>query len=207
MRRFLALFIALTGLAVSAQGAAAPATEAPRFAFFSMQYLVESSVKARAIWSEFEVTKKQLQEKFQAKQLEGQKLQQLAQSGSVGEEGKVQLQKQARDWEFEMKKLQEDSEAEFQRVQQKVMKALNEVAGPVVMAVAKEQKLQAVFSYENSPMVWTEEAWAKAFTAEVAKRLDASSPAPAAAPATKGVAPAVKPAARPAAAAPAPKKG
>ncbi len=187
MRRILTPLIACASLALSGQ-----TPEAPRFALFSMQYLVTSSVKARKIYSELEVTQKQLQDKIQAKQAEGQKLTQQAQSTSISEEGKVQVQKQLRDLEFEFKKLQEDSQGEYQTVQKRVMKALSDLADPVVTALAKEQKLQVIFSAESSPLVWADDTWAKGFTAEVAKRLDASEPAPAK-PAAKPAAPAKKP--------------
>ncbi|HJV91438.1 MAG TPA: OmpH family outer membrane protein [Holophagaceae bacterium] len=195
MRRLTTLLLACASLALSAQ-----TSEAPRFAMFSMQYLVTSSVKARKVYSELEVTQKQLQDKIQAKQAEGQKLTQQLQSTSISEEGKVQLQKQLRDLEFEFKKLQEDSQAEFQGVQKRVMKSLSDLAGPVVTSLAKEQKLQVIFSAENAPLVWVDETWGNAFTAEVAKRLDgaeaapAGKPAPAAKPAEKKpAAPAKKP--------------
>ncbi|MEI6591747.1 MAG: hypothetical protein WCL47_00810, partial [Holophagaceae bacterium] len=45
----------------------AVAQEAPRFAFFSINQLVRSSKKAGAIFSELEITGKNLQEKLQAK--------------------------------------------------------------------------------------------------------------------------------------------
>jgi Skp family chaperone for outer membrane proteins len=177
MRRFLTPLLVCASLALSAQ-----VPEPPRMALFSMQYLVESSVKARKVYTELEVLKKQLEEKITAKQAEGSRLQAQLQSSSIGEEGKVQIQKQLRDLDYEFKKLQEDSQAEYQRVQQKVGKALNELAGPVVTALAKEQKLVLVLSAESTPVAWADEVWVKAFTAEVAKRLDGaeSAPAPAA---------------------------
>lgn len=188
MRRFLTPLLLCAGLTLTAQ-----VPEPPRVALFSMQYLVESSVKARKVYTELEVLKKQLEEKLAAKQAEGSRLQGQLQSGSIGEEGKVQIQKQLRDLDYEFKKLQEDSQTEYQRVQQKVGKALNELAGPVVTALAKEQKLVLVLSAESTPVAWADEVWVKAFTAEVAKRLDASDSAPAAAaPKPKPAAPAAK---------------
>ena len=189
MRRALLPLIACASLALAAQ-------ETPRLAFFSMGQLIETSVKARRIYSELEATKKQLEDKIQAKGAEGQKLQQQLQSSSLSDAGKEQIQKQLRDLEFEFKKLQEDSQAEFNKTSQKVQKALMEMAGPVVRQVAAEQKLHVVLNLENSPVAWADENWMKQFTAEVAKRLDASE--------DKAAAPAAKPAAKPAA--PAPKK-
>ncbi len=176
----------------------AAAQEAPRFAFFSINQLVRSSKKAGAIFSELEITGKNLQEKLQAKGQELQTLQQQLNSPSLDPEKKETLAKKYRDAEFEAKKMQEDSQGEYQRVEKKVGEAITKLAAPIVEGLAKEQKLQVVFS---DPMVqilsWADDVWMKGFTAEVAKRLDASEPAaatkPAAAPAPKPTAP--KPAA------------
>lgn len=187
MRRALLPLLACASLGLSAQ-----APETPRIAFFSMSQLIETSVKARRIYSELEATKKQLEDRIQAKGAEGQKLQAQLQSSSLSEAGKEQIQKQLRDLEFEYKKLQEDSQAEFGKVSQKVQKALGEVAGPVVRQVAADMKLHVVLTLENSAVAWADEAWIKQFTAEVAKRLDAGEEKPAAKPAARPAAPAPK---------------
>ena len=183
----------------------AVAQEAPRFAFFSINQLVRSSKKAGAIFSELEITGKNLQEKLQAKGQELQTMQQQLNSPSLDPDKKEALAKKFRDIEFEAKKMQEDSQQEYQRVEKKVGEAITKLAAPIVEAMAKEQKLNIVLSDQALQILsWGDEAWLKGFTTEVAKRLDASEPA--AAPAAKpAAAPAAKPAA-PKAAAPAPKK-
>ncbi len=163
----------------------AAAQEAPRFAFFSINQLVRSSKKAGAIFSELEITGKNLQEKLQAKGQELQTLQQQLNSPSLDPDKKEALAKKFRDVEFEAKKLQEDSQAEYQRTEKKVGEAITKLAAPIVEQLAKEQKLQLVLSDQAMQMLsWGDQEWMKAFTAEVAKRLDASSEpaAPAAAP-------------------------
>jgi Skp family chaperone for outer membrane proteins len=172
----------------------AAAQEAPRFAFFSINQLVRSSKKAGAIFSELEITGKNLQEKLQAKGQELQTLQQQLNSPSIDPDKKEALAKRFRDAEFEAKKMQEDSQAEYQRVEKKVGEAITKLAGPVVEQLAKEQKLQLVLSDQAVQVLsWADQDWMKGFTAEVAKRLDAGEGAPAAA------APAAKPAPKPAA--------
>jgi Skp family chaperone for outer membrane proteins len=181
--------------------APAAAQETPRFAFFSINQLVRSSKKAGAIFSELEITGKNLQEKLQAKGQELQTLQQQLNSPSLDPEKKDALAKKYRDAEFEAKKMQEDSQAEYQRVEKKVGEAITKLAAPIVEQLAKEQKLQMVFSDQAVQVLsWAEESWMKGFTAEVAKRLDGTEAATPAA--TKPAAPAPKPAA----AKPAPKK-
>jgi len=160
------------------------AQEAPRFAFFSINQLVHSSKKAGAIFSELEITGKNLQEKLQAKGQELQALQQQLNSPSLDPDKKEALAKKFRDAEYEAKKLQEDSQADYQRVEKKVGEAITKLAAPIVEQLAKEQKLQLVLSDQTVQILsWADQDWMKAFTAEVAKRLDASEPAaPASAP-------------------------
>ena len=180
------------------------AQEAPRFAFFSINQLVRSSKKAGAIFSELEITGKNLQEKLQAKGQELQTMQQQLSSPSLDPDKKEALAKKLRDVEFEAKKMQEDSQQEYQRVEKRVGEAITKLAAPIVEAMAKEQKLNVVLSDQALQILsWGDEVWLKAFTAEVAKRLDASEPAAAAKPAA---APAAAKPAAPKAAAPAPKK-
>ena len=178
----------------------AMAQEAPRFAFFSINQLVRSSKKAGAIFSELEITGKNLQEKLQAKGQELQTMQQQLNSPSLDPDKKEALAKKFRDVEFEAKKMQEDSQQEYQRVEKKVGEAITKLAAPIVEQLAKEQKLQLVLSDQAIQILsWGDEAWLKGFTSEVSKRLDASEPAAAAAPAAKPAAPAAaKPAAKPA---------
>jgi len=179
----------------------AAAQDAPRFAFFSINQLVRSSKRAGAVFSELEITGKNLQEKLQAKGQELQMLQQQLNSPSLDPEKKEVLAKKYRDLGFEAKKMQEDSQAEYQRVEKKVGDAITKLAAPIVEQLAKEQKLQLVFSDPTVQILsWADQDWMKAFTAEVSKRLDAAEPAAPAA-AAKPAAP--KPAApKPAATAP-----
>ena len=172
----------------------AAAQDAPRFALFSMNQLVRSSKKAGALFSEVEITGKNLEEKLQAKGQELQSLQQQLNSPSIDPEKKESLAKKLRDVEFEAKKMQEDSQAEFQRVQKKVYESITKIAGPIVEQLAKEQKLQVVLSDQAMQIfIWGDQDWLKAFTSEVAKRMDAIEPGAAASPAPKSAAP--KPAA------------
>jgi Skp family chaperone for outer membrane proteins len=180
--------------------ATAQAPEAPRFSFFSINQLVRSSKKAGAIFSELEITGKGLQEKLQAKGQELQTLQQQLNSPSLDPDKKEALAKKFRDVEFEAKKMQEDSQQEYQRVEKKVGEAITKMAAPIVEQLAKEQKLQLVLSDQAVQILsWADQDWMKAFTAEVAKRLDASeaSASTAAAPKPAPAKPAAKPAAAP----------
>jgi Skp family chaperone for outer membrane proteins len=174
--------------------APAAAQEAPRFAFFSLGQLVRTSKKAGAIFSEAEITSKNLNEKWQGKAQELQTLQQQLNSPSLDPDKKDALAKRYRDAEFEAKKVQEDAQQEMQRVEKKVIETIMKQATPIIEQLAKEQKIQMVFSDQVvQVLAWADEAWMKTFTAEVAKRLDAGEPAAQAPAAPKAATP--KPAA------------
>ena len=180
--------------------APAAAQEAPRFAFFSINQLVRSSKKAGAIFSELEITGKNLQEKLQAKGQELQTLQQQLNSPSLDPDKKEALAKKFRDVEFEAKKMQEDSQQEYQRVEKKVGEAITKIAAPIVEQLAKEQKLQLVLSDQAVQILsWADQDWMKGFTSEVSKRLDASEASVAPAASAPKPAPAKPAAAKPAA--------
>lgn len=188
MRR-LALTLMVAPLALCAQDAA------PRFAFFSMGLLTQKSVQAGRVFKEFEVARTNFEEKRRSKAEEGQRIESQLQSGSLSDEGREKLLKQHRDLQYEFKKLQEDGQAELQKIEGKVSAELNRIVSPVVEQLAKEQKLQFVFT-DNAQQVlqFTDRVWATTFTDEVARRLDATEPAGAA-----GAKPAPKPTPKPAA--------
>ena len=200
MRRILPI-LALTATSIfplTAQETQKPA-EPPRFVFFFRSLVAQNSVKAKKVFAELETTQKNLSDKLKTKAEEIQKLQQQLQGASLTEQGRELLKRQGRDAEFEYTKLQEDSQAEFNKVQDKAREAFFKLAGPIIEAMVKEQKLQLVLDGETAGggqlITWADDAWVKAFSLEVAKRLDASE-TPAASPAapTKpGVPPAAKP--------------
>ncbi|BDU75352.1 OmpH family outer membrane protein [Mesoterricola sediminis] len=179
--------------AVATLAAQEPVT--PRLAFLVPDQLITKSVRGRQLFAELDVTKKNLEDKLKGKSEEGARLQAQLQSPSISDSGREQIQKQLRDLEFEFKKLQEDSQQEFQKIQQKVVGQFQAEVGPIVEALAKEQKLQLVLQYQQGIVAYAEEGWMLTFTNEVAKRYDAkyASGAPAA------EKPAGKPAGKPAA--------
>lgn len=192
MRPLHALLSLAAAFTMSAQDIATP-----RMAVFVPDRIISSSVRGRKLFSELEVMKKNLEEKLQAKGLEGQKLQSQLQSPSISDSGREQITKQLRDLEYEFKKLQEDSQADYGKVQQKVYGQFQTEIAPIVEALAKEQKLQLVLQYQQGLVAYGEEAWLLSFSNEVAKRYDAKF--------ESGAAAAAAPA-KPAAAKPAPAK-
>jgi Skp family chaperone for outer membrane proteins len=172
---------------------------ATRIAMFLPDQIIAKSVRGRKVFSELEVMKKNLEDKLQAKGAEGQKLTAQLQSPSISEEGREKITKELRDLEYAFKKLQEDSQGEYAKLQQRIFGQFQQEIGPIVEALAKEQKLQLVLQYQQGLIAYGEEAWLTSFSFEVAKRYDAKyeTGAAAAAPAAKPAAPAAKPAAKP----------
>ena len=183
MRPLIALLPLLATLTMSAQEAVAP-----RLAIFWPDRIVSKSPRAKKLFAELDITGKSLQDQIEAKGLEGQKLQSQLKSPSISDAGKEQLTKQLRDLEYEFKKLQEDSKADFAKVQKKVFGQFQKDIAPIVDAVAKEQKLQVVLQYQQGLIAFADDAWMGAFNDEVARRYEAmpeGSATPAAKPAVK----------------------
>ena len=200
MRRVFTALLLTCALPLVAQDSARQDTP-PKFAFYSLGVLAEHSVKAKSILAELESTKKTLSDKLKAKEAELQKVQQQLQGGSISDQGREALQKQLRDLDFDFKKLQEDSQAEYNKVHQKVLSQLDKLVGPIVDKLAKEQHLQVVFfgdaAQQGQLLYWADDSWYQAFTIEVAKRLDGSatgSVAPKPTPTIKPTVPPAKPA-------------
>jgi Skp family chaperone for outer membrane proteins len=197
------LLLCLTAAATLA--AQEPAT---RLAVLVPERIVENTARGKKLFSELDGLKKTLGERIQAKRAEIQKLSSQLQSPSISEAGKETIQKQLRDLDFEEKKLQDDSQMEFQRTQQRVVGQFQKELGPLVEDLAKEQKLQLVLTYQPGLVAYMDQAWGLTFTDEVGRRYDAKyangGPAPAAKPAAGAPKPAAKPAAPKAAPKPAP---
>jgi len=187
----------LSGLALAAL-ALLPvrAQDAPRFAYFIPEQVVQSSVRAKQVFAELEVAQKNLSERVKVKAEELQKMEQQLKSPGLSDEGRARIQRDLQDGETSFKRLREDSEAEFRKVQEKCFGQFNQEVRPIIDALAKEQKLQAVMNFQAAGIVYAEDGWLVAFSTEVAKRYDAKYAA-GAAPAEKAPA-AAKPAAKPA---------
>lgn len=158
----------------------------PRIAVLVPERIIEKSARAHKLFSELDSLKKTLQERLNAKGAEIQKLNGQLQSPSISDAGKETIQKQLRDLDFDAKKLQEDSQQEMQRSQQRVIGQFENEIRPLVEALAKEQKVQLVMNAQPGMFFWADEAYMVGFSDEIAKRYDAkfaNAPlAPAAAP-------------------------
>ena len=168
MRPLHVLMSLATAFTLSAQEPAAV-----KLAVFSPDRIIQTSVHGRKLFSELDVMRKNLSEKLQAKAQEGQALQSQLQSPMIEDSKKESLNKKLRDMQFDFKKLQEDSEADYRKVAQKVSTQFQSEIGPIVQEVATEQKLQLVLQEQQGLIAYADPSWALAFTNEVAKRFDA----------------------------------
>jgi Skp family chaperone for outer membrane proteins len=178
------------------------AQDSPRIGMLVPDLVIENSGRGRKLFSELEKLKKTLNDKIQAKGSELQKLSSQLQSPSISEAGREAIQKQLRDLDFENKKLVDDSNAELQKTQQRIVAQFQKELMPFVEELAKEQKLQLVLQYQPGMVAYADQTWMVSFSNEVARRYDAKfgekTPAQLAVPvpvtAPKPGAPAVKPA-------------
>ncbi len=197
MRPFHTMLCLAAAVTLSAQDAQ------PRFTMLVPERIIGNSARGRKLFAELDTLKKTLEDRLQAKGAEISKVNSQLQSPSISESGKESLQKQLRDLDFEAKKVQEDSQAEFQKTQTRVINQFQKEIGPLVEDMAKEYKIQLVLQYQPGLVAFADQAWLLAFSDEVAKRYDAkfppSAPLTEATPAPKPVAkPAAKPAVKPA---------
>ena len=167
MRPLHSLLCLTAALSLSAQEAQ------PRIGMLVPDRVIEKTVRGRKLFSELDTLKKTLGEKIQAKAGEIQKLSSQLQSPSISEAGKENIQKQLRDLDFEGKKLQEDSQLEYQKTQQRVVNQFQTEISPLVEELAKEQKLQVVLTFQPGLVAYADPTWIVAFSDEVARRYDA----------------------------------
>jgi len=194
MRPFHTMLCLAAAVTLSAQDAQ------PRFTMLVPERIIGNSARGRKLFAELDTLKKTLEDRLQARGAEIAKVNSQLQSPSISESGKETLQKQLRDLDFEAKKVQDDSQQEFQKTQQRVITQFQKEIGPLVDDLAKEYKLQLVLQYQPGLVAYADQTWLLAFSDEIAKRYDAKYDASAPlADATPGVKPAVKPVAKPAA--------
>jgi Skp family chaperone for outer membrane proteins len=168
MRRTLALLALPLATSLMAQE-----TSSPRIAFFIPGQVIGSSVRAKKVLAELDVTTNNLNEKLKARMEELQKLDQQLKSSGLSEEGRAKIQRDLQDGEIKFRRLQEDSQTELRKVQDKCLGQFQQEVRPLTDALAKEWKVQVVFNYQEGMLMWAEEDTLTLFSAEIAKRYDA----------------------------------
>jgi Skp family chaperone for outer membrane proteins len=167
---------------LAAVACAAPAfgQEPTRFAVFNPEYLVENTAQGKRVFAEAQILGKRFQDATRAKAEDLQKMEQQLRSSSISKEGRDKITKDLEAGKAEFQKMQEDNQAQYQKVAQAAIQQFQSEIGPIVEALAKEQKLHLVLQ-ASEMIAWADQSWIMKFTEEVAKRYDAAYPSGAAA--------------------------
>ncbi len=192
------LISAFTTLAIIASVPMSAQDSAPRFAIFAPDQLFKTSARAKKVIDQLDGIGKGFQSRIESKQKELEKMAEQVKSPGLSDEGRAKLQRELQDGDLAFKRMQEDSQKEFNKESEKIYGQFQTEVGPIVEEVSKERKLQVVFQYtrQNAGMfAYTDEKWAVDFTDEVAKRYDAKFEGQSAAPKPAAPKPAPKPAA------------
>ena len=168
------LFRKLAFLVAAMCAITAQAQEAPRFAFFVPEYIIENTAQGKRVFAEAQALNKRLTDALRAKSEELQKMDQQLRSSSISEEGRSRIAREFEDGRTAFQRMQEDSQAQFQKVSQAAMQQFEKEINPIVEACAKEQKLHCVFQHQPGMTAWADDAWILKFTEEVGKRYDAA---------------------------------
>jgi len=168
-----------------------PFPEGAKYAIINIQRIANESVEGKAATSKVNalVTKKQAEGADRVKQLQAAQ-QKLDAGGSVlSESARAQLQKEIDRLTVDVQRFNEDAQAEVQLLQNDLMGDFQTKLTPVLDAVAREMKLYMIFSEADAGLVWGDRSLD--ITADVIKKFDATTPAPAAsAPAARPATPA-----------------
>ena len=144
-----------------------------KFAFFSFQALISDSDLGKAGQKKMKDKADALNAAIAGKQKVAQQLQSELQAGQAVMAASVLASKTA-DLERMGRDIQNDVQArdtELQNLQQQLVDEFQDQVLPIVEAIAKEKKLQAVFSVDNSGAAYVDPNLD--LTAEIVKRLNA----------------------------------
>ena len=144
-----------------------------KFAFFSFQALIQDSDLGKAGQTKMKNKAEALNAAIAGKQKVAQQLQSEIQAGQAVMAASVLASKTA-DLERMGRDIQNDVQArdtELQNLQQQLVDDFQDQVLPIVEAIAKEKKLQAIFSVDNSGAAYVDPNLD--LTAEIVKRLNA----------------------------------
>jgi outer membrane protein len=162
--------------------AAAPAKPAePKFldgvkyAFINIQRIAAESAEGKASSAKIEQlrTKRATELSDKNKQIEG--LQAKQRSAVLGEDARLQIQKDLDRINKEIERLTQDAQGELQELQNDLQVDFQRKVAPVIESVARDKGLHMLFSQADSGLVWADAGLD--LTLEVIRRLDAATAA------------------------------
>lgn len=184
-------------MAPLAPGPPRPFPEGARIAFVNIQRIAGESAEGRASTARVAaLSQKKSTELGDKNKLLAANQQKLQQSGGVlSDAARAQLEKDVERLQVEIQRAQQDAQGEIQDLQQELQGEFQQKLLPIIQQVVNERNLHMLFSQADAGIIWAEGGLD--LTADVIKRFDAatSAPAPTAAAPPAAAPPAAKPAA------------
>jgi outer membrane protein len=158
-----------------------PFPEGAKIAYMNIPRIAAESAEGRASTAKVNALreKKLAELNTKNKQLETAQ-QKLNSGGLLSEEARATTQKEAERLQVEITRLQQDSEAEMQDLQQQLQLEFQRKLSPIIQQVAVEKGLQILLSQTDAGMVWADGGLD--LTGEIIKRFDAATAGAAKAP-------------------------
>jgi len=146
-----------------------------KYAFINIQRIAAESAEGKISSAKIEAlrTKRAAELNDKNKQIEG--LQAKQRSAVLGDDTRLQIQKDVDRITKEIERLTQDAQAELQELQNDLQVDFQRKVAPVIEAVAREKNLQLLFSQADSGLVWADNGLD--LTLEVIRRLDAATAA------------------------------
>jgi outer membrane protein len=146
-----------------------------KYAFINIQRIAAESAEGKASSAKIEQlrTKRATELNDKNKQIEG--LQAKQRSAVLGEDARLQIQKDIDKINKEVERLTQDAQAELQELQNDLQLDFQRKVAPVIESVARDKGLQLLFSQADSGLVWADNGLD--LTLEVIRRLDAATAA------------------------------
>ena len=166
---------------------AAPAAQAPKpapevkfldgvkYAFINIQRVAAESAEGKASSSKIEQLRTRRATELNDKNKQIESLQAKQRSAVLGEDARLQIQKDLEKTNKEVERLTQDAQAELQEMQNDLQIEFQRKVAPVIESVARDKGLHMLFSQADSGLVWADNGLD--LTAEVIRRLDAANAA------------------------------
>ncbi len=152
-----------------------PFPEGAKIAYCSLNAIAATSKDGRAFADKIKGAQEAKLKGIQDKQKAMEANQALVNSPSITDDKRAGLQKEIARQETEIQRLQQDAQNEMQELQNELQDSFLKRVMPIIQQVAAEKGVQMVLNYQDGMFLWVDTGLD--LSAEVARRLDATSPA------------------------------
>ncbi|MDR1989894.1 MAG: OmpH family outer membrane protein [Acidobacteriaceae bacterium] len=158
----------------------APFPAGAKVGFVNLQYIASATADGRAATAKVNALaqKKQQEGADKAKKLQDNQQKLQTTGGVMSDAARTQLEKEVERQQVEGQRFEQDAQSELNELQQQLQQEFQAKLMPILVDLAKEKGLQALFSGGDSGIIWIEPGID--LTPEAVKRMDAAK-APAAA--------------------------